>query len=590
MSNAQTESGKLTFLQGSLFGVGPKAMSISGTASFFARLLPALPTEDATALTQAGPDTVRTTLAKRGMAFAQIYARLLVDFGHPVTPGSEFVLTKVDGAPTCQLYLSYWNKIGTSRVIQYLSRLPHDAMHAPDISKDIPEDLEATLKSSRQNGLNRTGLIINMWAQKINCFEIVPGTLCAGTGRHSRILQSTSTDQTSNTAVSLCRHKLNTESLLALHGLPTAEGVPIQSVQQAQDYAAQIGYPVVVKPLSEDRGAGVFSHLQDAAQVVRAVEAAQKVSEHLMIERHVVGVTHRMTIVNGTLIHARKRTPGGVIGDGISTLRSLVERKKEDPESQLWRRRLGRFPIELDDEALELLTALGKTPEDIPEDGTYVPLRRRDNVNSGGTSTRVPLEAIHPDNAKIAIRALHHLRLNIGGVDFISPDVSVPWHENGAVICEVNAVPQMSGLNTPEDHFRLFDLILPQDARHVPVHVLILPRDITVDDAKTLADAKGLSVVACPTGVLRDGTFRECNSLVDACKALSSDTDIDGFAVITSLEDLMANGFPLCYATSLKLIKKNEFERYELKAVHHTFAPLLPKAERQKPSPDIVHV
>ena len=589
MSETQTISEKFSFMEGSLLGVGPKAVSITGSPAFFARFMSSVAGEAKDPNTASEP-TVQAALLQRSKAFAKLYAELLTDFGHPVTAESHLVFIPKDDQMICRLFLSYWSKQGTLEALRYLSSLSWEASDCARLSAEVPALTERILKESAPAGLNTAGLVLNLWAKKINAFEITPNTLCIGTGRFSRLMRSTSTDQTSYISVRLCRNKLDTESILALHGLPTANGVLVQSTEQAQAYADDIGYPVVVKPVAEDRGKGVFSNLRDTSEVARAIENGQKVSNTLMIERHVSGYTHRLTFADGELIHARKRRPGGVIGDGVSTLRILVDRKKEEPESQTWRRRLGHFPIELDEEALELLASLQKSADDVLMRDEFVPLRRRDNVNSGGASVPLPLEAIHSSNVEMAKRAMHHLRLNIGGIDIITEDISVPWYDNGAIICEVNAIPQMSGLNTPDDHFRLLDLILPNGARHVPVYVFVVPHVVTAEDVSSVANHCGVSAVAFPEGILNNGLFRACKSLSDACRSLASDTDIAAFGVVTTASNLFARGFPLSYANSVELLEKSEFTPSDIAVLQNTFSKLGKENAQTESSASDVHV
>ena len=50
-------------------------------------------------------------------------------------------------------------------------------------------------------------------------------------------------------------------------------------------------------------------------------------------------------------------------------------------------------------------------------------------------------ELIHPDNIDIALQATKLFGLHVAGVDIISPDITKPWYENGAIINEVNLSP-----------------------------------------------------------------------------------------------------------------------------------------------------
>ena len=48
---------------------------------------------------------------------------------------------------------------------------------------------------------------------------------------------------------------------------------------------------------------------------------------------------------------------------------------------------------------------------------------------------------MHPDNVTACEMAAGVVGLDIAGIDVLTPDISVPFRENGAVIIEVNAGP-----------------------------------------------------------------------------------------------------------------------------------------------------
>jgi cyanophycin synthetase len=48
---------------------------------------------------------------------------------------------------------------------------------------------------------------------------------------------------------------------------------------------------------------------------------------------------------------------------------------------------------------------------------------------------------MHPDNVTACEMAAGVVGLDVAGIDVLTPDISVPFRENGAVIIEVNAGP-----------------------------------------------------------------------------------------------------------------------------------------------------
>jgi cyanophycin synthetase len=78
--------------------------------------------------------------------------------------------------------------------------------------------------------------------------------------------------------------------------------------------------------------------------------------------------------------------------------------------------------------------------DSVPEKGRIVYLRSTANLSTGGTATDVT-DVIHPDNREMAERAVRAIGLDVGGVDFLSNDITESYRSIGGGICEVNAAP-----------------------------------------------------------------------------------------------------------------------------------------------------
>ena len=83
---------------------------------------------------------------------------------------------------------------------------------------------------------------------------------------------------------------------------------------------------------------------------------------------------------------------------------------------------------------------VGMTAESVPEAGQLVFLRSTANLSTGGTATDVT-DVIHPDNREMAERAVRAIGLDVGGVDFLSKNITESYRKIGGGICEVNAAP-----------------------------------------------------------------------------------------------------------------------------------------------------
>ncbi|MEO8226013.1 MAG: cyanophycin synthetase [Gemmatimonadota bacterium] len=260
-----------------------------------------------------------------------------------------------------------------------------------------------------------------------------------GHGRFQHRVQATITSQTPHIAVELASDKEETNKVLARLGLPVPKQVLVQGPESAAEAAQRIGFPVVVKPWNANHGRGITIGLINAAQVAEAFHVAAEHSRSVIVESFITGLDHRMLVVNGRLVAVSQRVPGHVTGDGVHTIEQLVEEVNADP-----RRGIGHEKVltrlEFDHQAEQTLAKTGYDRTTVPEAGEKVFLRSTGNLSTGGTAIDMT-DAVHPDNAEMAIRAVRAIGLDVGGVDFLSTNITRSYKEVGGAICEVNAAP-----------------------------------------------------------------------------------------------------------------------------------------------------
>jgi len=328
------------------------------------------------------------------------------------------------------------------KLLHYL--LPEDLKpeDAPAEDWNFGETRDEFIRSAQNRALGpSTGSMVKAAEERnipwirLNRFSLVQ----FGHGRYQRRIQATTTGTTSNIAVELASDKEETNALLRDLGLPVPDQRLVYNTRSAVRAAERIGYPVVVKPLRGNHGRGVSIGMSTHGEVEVAFEKAREHGRAIVVEKYVAGFDHRLLVIDGELIAAAKRVPGHIVGDGRHTIEELVEEVNRDP-----RRGVGHEKVltrlELDHQALRLLSQKHLTPQSVPQDGEAIYLRSTGNLSTGGTAVDVT-DLIHPDNRDMAIRAIKGIGLDIGGVDFLTADISKSYREIGGAICEINAGP-----------------------------------------------------------------------------------------------------------------------------------------------------
>ncbi len=260
-----------------------------------------------------------------------------------------------------------------------------------------------------------------------------------GHGKFQQRIQATVTGKTPHIAVELASDKEETNKILAGLGLPVPQQELVHSEREAVRAARRIGFPVVTKPYNGNHGRGISIRLTTDEEVAQGFVVAKEHSRSVIVETFLEGDDHRLLVVNGELVAATRRTPGHVVGDGVHTVSALIHTVNQDP-----RRGVGHEKVltrlELDAQAHKMLDRAGLTLESVPDKDQIVYLRSTANLSTGGTATDVT-DVIHPDNREMAERAVRAIGLDVGGVDFLSRNITESYRAIGGGICEVNAAP-----------------------------------------------------------------------------------------------------------------------------------------------------
>lgn len=312
--------------------------------------------------------------------------------------------------------------------------------------EDKPFDLDAALAELRaldedeRLGPSTASIVRAAQARDIPWRRLTRGSLVQfGWGARQRRIQAAEVDTTSAVAESIAQDKDLTKKLLRAAGVPVPIGKVVDDVEAGWRAAQEIGLPVVTKPYDGNQGKGVTVNITSRAQFEAAFAAAQTISEHVLVERFITGYDYRLLVVGDQLIAAARREPPHVVGDGVHTVRELVDIVNSDP-----RRGEGHATsltkIRLDDIALRRLESQGYTPESVLPKGVRVVLRTNANLSTGGTATDVTGD-VHPEVAARAVAAARMIGIDIAGVDVICEDIGLPLEEQNGGIVEINAAP-----------------------------------------------------------------------------------------------------------------------------------------------------
>lgn len=389
------------------------------------------------------PEIGQVALADTAQTFSLAHALQLSALGLQVSAGCPVTFgrtTQTLDAGVYQVVVEYTEEAVGRKALEIAEALCRAAL------EDTPFDLDTALAELRELDEDErlgpsTGSIVDAAiARNIPWRRLTSGSLVQfGWGSRQRRIQAAEIDQTSAIAESIAQDKDLTKDLLRAAGVPVPLGRAVENADDAWAAAQEIGGAVVIKPQDGNQGKGVAVNLTSREEVLAAYAVASEISSKVLVERYLPGQDFRMLVVGRQLVAAARRDPPQVIGDGVHTIRELVEQVNSDP-----RRGEGHATsltkIRFDDIALATLEKHGYSAESVPPKGALVALRNNANLSTGGTATDVT-DDVHPEMAARAVDAAQMVGLDICGVDVVCQTVLKPLEEQGGGIVEVNAAP-----------------------------------------------------------------------------------------------------------------------------------------------------
>ncbi len=240
---------------------------------------------------------------------------------------------------------------------------------------------------------------------------------------------------------SVATNKTLTRELLTAAGVPVPAGKTVASADEAVAVQREIGAPVVLKPVGGGMGRGVTVNVIDPEDIRQAYEYATREDSTVLVEQYIAGYEYRIHATPARPIAAFRRLLPNVTGDGVSTVKALVELKNE-------KRKLhpttAHYPIPIDDVAEGFLQRSGLSWDAVPEQGQYVVVRDVNGLTSGGDSEAcfATMSEATKQAAADAVAAIPGMAW--GGVDIIEDDFTgLPY------VIEVNTQASYQGASFP---------------------------------------------------------------------------------------------------------------------------------------------
>ncbi|MBU7582802.1 MAG: cyanophycin synthetase [Nostoc sp. TH1S01] len=209
-----------------------------------------------------------------------------------------------------------------------------------------------------------------------------------------------------------------------------------RNIDAGFDYAKELGFPVIVKPINLSQGRFV-TKVYNKTEYYQVAKKILRITPGFIVERFYPGNDYRIVVVDDEVLAVYQRIPLCVVGDGKSTIAELIQKKSAELTAN------GRKNnVDADDFRIKRKLKRQKLKLDsiIPEN-QVVYLLDNANLSSGGQGVDMT-ENIHPDFKKLAINATKDMGLRLSGLDVITDDITQPM--NNYVIIEINGSPSLT--------------------------------------------------------------------------------------------------------------------------------------------------
>jgi glutamate--cysteine ligase len=237
-------------------------------------------------------------------------------------------------------------------------------------------------------------------------------------------------------------NKLVTKKVLEKNNIKVPFGEHYIDINKAKkDYYKYRDMKIVVKPKSTNFGLGIsiFTEKPNQNDYEKAIEIAFKEDNSILIEEYIEGKEYRFVVMGDRVVAILHRVPANVKGDGIKTIKELVEEKNKDfLRGEGYKKPLEK--IKLGEVEQMFLKNQNKSIDYIPQKNEIVYLRENSNISTGGDS--IDYTDIIPEIYKeIAIQSAKAVDAKICGVDMMIKDINNINPEGNYAIIELNFNP-----------------------------------------------------------------------------------------------------------------------------------------------------
>ncbi|EKD46579.1 MAG: hypothetical protein ACD_67C00166G0001 [uncultured bacterium] len=234
----------------------------------------------------------------------------------------------------------------------------------------------------------------------------------------------------------LTRCKDITHKLLQSAGLPTPKTECFYKKsfdkKSSKKQLEELTYPIILKDAQGSNSRGIFPLIGNPQDAMILIEEELPHYRSMIAQEMVFGKEYRLLVLDEKVIGALEMIPPYALGDGISTIRKIIEQKQNTTEKR----------TDFDEKLTQILSEQNVTLESIMSKNEIAYIKKSSCLAEGG-ETRDVTDLVHADIEKICVEASKVVGKHLVGIDVMCADVSIDPTEQAFNILEINGKPDL---------------------------------------------------------------------------------------------------------------------------------------------------
>ena len=228
------------------------------------------------------------------------------------------------------------------------------------------------------------------------------------------------------------------KKILKAESYPHPAGNKFTKKNDALLYAKRLKGPFVIKPINGSLSQHA-SYPVEKNKLSKAIDIVKKYSPGFIMEEFIDGDLYRVTVINKKYVLVAKKIPPNIIGDGINSVKKLVNIKNNNrANSEIINKTL--LKIVLDKKAIKHLSIIGLGINKVPKKGKIVYLSDK-YVLSHGCDVVGCTKKIDPSTKMMFIELAKKIDSDLIGFDYITKDIEKGFKKQKSAIIEANSMP-----------------------------------------------------------------------------------------------------------------------------------------------------